>query len=287
MLRLLLGLIATFLMIGMVFYFFLFANPIGIHEPNLLNWIPALAVILGFGISGWINRKLKYKYLPILLLPLVILKPFGYIYFPLIVILDLIAISALLLTRDTINTNWKRGGGTFLLLSFIYLLFSQALILEKSGFDYDEDGALVNAVTLWDFNSLKNDVLPSHVLLTEDNTTVDIEDIGKEVCLISFWATWCAPCIENKPALEQLKAELANEKIKFVDITFDSDIETWRQYIIDHDPKGLQLRSRDQHATGRQLGFAGIPMYIIVDKDGSYRKIRSFESARDLIKGVN
>lgn len=41
------------------------------------------------------------------------------------------------------------------------------------------------------------------------------------VYVLNFWATWCAPCVEELPAFEKLNQEYAPKKVKVVLISTD------------------------------------------------------------------
>ena len=46
--------------------------------------------------------------------------------------------------------------------------------------------------------------------------------------LINFWATWCKPCVEELPYLEQLRAETSEDELRIVLVSLDfpKQIET-------------------------------------------------------------
>lgn len=46
--------------------------------------------------------------------------------------------------------------------------------------------------------------------------------------VINFWATWCAPCVEEMPYFETLHTEMANQKVKviLVSLDFKKDLES-------------------------------------------------------------
>ena len=39
-----------------------------------------------------------------------------------------------------------------------------------------------------------------------DNNSVSLLDFGGKVVLLNVWATWCAPCVAEMPALDRLQA---------------------------------------------------------------------------------
>jgi D-alanyl-D-alanine carboxypeptidase len=283
--RVLLGVIISIAVMGVLFYFFIFLNPLGIHGSNTLKWIPVLVAGLSLYFSGRINQNTSAKLLPVLFIPLILLKPFNFFYFPFIIIIFIIGVLSLVVTLKIIPTNYKKISWTAMVAIFLYFLLSQPLILEKKESGYDDEGELVNAIVLWDFTEKKGLELPDHFLLDRDNLDFNMKSFSGKTYFISFWATWCAPCMKNKPELEKLKKEFKyNSQIEFIDVSFDGDRERWLQYIVNTQPMGLQLISENQQKTGRALNFAGIPMHFIVKPDGSYKEYRSFQVAKKALE---
>jgi peroxiredoxin len=50
---------------------------------------------------------------------------------------------------------------------------------------------------------------PALALRTPAGEAVDLASLRGKVVLVNFWATWCAPCVEEMPALARLRARLA------------------------------------------------------------------------------
>lgn len=282
--KILASILISGLIIGIIFYFFLFLNPIGIHASNTLKWIPLLIVMIIFYIGGRINKNTSLIWWPILLVPLILFKPFNFIYFPFVIILILTSILMLLVTRAEQNKRYRILGWVGVGLIFMFYLLNQPMIIEKEGFGYDEKGNLVNAKVLWDFSSKEALRLPNHILADKDKNDVNLANLKEHTYFVSFWATWCGPCMEKKPALNELKKQLqTNSEIKFVDISFDTNHDQWKKYLKNKNPIGLQLISKNSQATSRELNFAGIPMYFIVEKDGIYKAYRSFDITKNII----
>lgn len=283
-LKIIIGIFTSSIIIGLLFYWFLFVNPLKIYEANTLKWIPILITIISIYVSGRINKDTPIKFLPLLFIPFILFKPFNFLFFPFILILFLIGALVLLVTRNQNQSKFNILGWTGIAGIFLFFLLSQPLILEKENFGYDDNGELINANIMWSFAEKTSFELPNHILLKKNNTEFNIANIKGETYLITFWATWCAPCMKEKPELEKLKRALGNShNIKFIDVSFDIDRNKWIQYLENEKPQGMQLISDNQQKTSREFNFAGIPMHIIVNKDGTYKKYHSFEVVKKVI----
>src|SRR3546814_7637668 len=49
--------------------------------------------------------------------------------------------------------------------------------------------------------------------------TLTLERFRGKVILVNFWATWCAPCVEEMPSLDDLQADLGGEDFSVVAIS--------------------------------------------------------------------
>ncbi len=58
---------------------------------------------------------------------------------------------------------------------------------------------------------------------------VTLADFRGKVVLLNFWATWCAPCVQEMPWLDQLAREMAEQPFAIVAISLD---ETGRNKVI-------------------------------------------------------
>ena len=272
------------IIIGLLFYLFLFVNPLNIYESNTLKWIPILITIISLYVSGRLNKDTPIKFLPLLFIPFIIFKPFNFAFFPFILILFLTGALILLVSRNQKQSKFNILGWIVIVGIFLFFLFSQPLILEKENFGYADNGELINANVIWNFEEQTSFELPNHILFKKNNSEFNIANIKGEPYLITFWATWCAPCIQEKPELEKFKRALGNShNIKFIDVSFDIDRNKWVQYLENKKPQGMQLISENQQKTSREFNFAGLPMHVIVNKDGTYKKYHSFEVVRKLI----
>lgn len=92
---------------------------------------------------------------------------------------------------------------------------------------------------------------------------------GKPV-LVNLWATWCAPCIRELPALDRLAAATPG----IIVVALSQDMEGWRtvtpflaQQRLDH----LTIRLDSAMRYGLAVGATGLPLTIFYGPDGRER----------------
>ena len=56
-----------------------------------------------------------------------------------------------------------------------------------------------------------------------NNETIDLKKFENSLVIINFWATWCAPCIEEMPSLNRLQANKDFNNLKIIPINVGRD----------------------------------------------------------------
>ena len=56
-------------------------------------------------------------------------------------------------------------------------------------------------------------------------------DYRNKVTLVNFWATWCPPCVEEIPLLNNLQAEMKGEKFEMLSINFGESRGVIKKFI--------------------------------------------------------
>ena len=95
--------------------------------------------------------------------------------------------------------------------------------------------------------------------------------------VLEFWATWCAPCVEAIPHLNELADELPADDIRFVSIT-DEEAGTVAPFLESIPISGLVGLDLDRSAF-RDYGVQSIPTTFLVDKEGV---VQAVTRARDV-----
>jgi peroxiredoxin len=73
---------------------------------------------------------------------------------------------------------------------------------------------------------------PGFELPLLDGGSVSLVSLRGRVVLLNFWATWCAPCEAEMPAMQRLHAALAGKDFALVAVSLDTgrdEVEKFRQ----------------------------------------------------------
>jgi len=105
--------------------------------------------------------------------------------------------------------------------------------------------------------------------------TVTLASLRGQVVLLNLWATWCVPCREETPYLQDLYEEYGDRGFQVVGISLDTgdasdQVEMFVEeyevtYTILHDP---QMRGMELYQV------PGLPATFMIDREGVIRWIR-------------
>lgn len=84
--------------------------------------------------------------------------------------------------------------------------------------------------------------------------------------LLNLWATWCAPCVAELPALARLQAHAPG--IRVLAINTDSQKVDAAAFLKSHGAGSLPVFVDTEHMMMRSFVVPGLPTTILIDPDG-------------------
>ncbi|RIA55589.1 TlpA disulfide reductase family protein [Dichotomicrobium thermohalophilum] len=110
---------------------------------------------------------------------------------------------------------------------------------------------------------------------------VTLEDFRGRVVLLNFWATWCAPCVQEMPWLDQLARDMADQPFNVIAISLD---EAGRRKVIPfyqrHGIETLEVYTDPDQRVGAinppagvsaPFSLYGMPTTYVIGKNGAVR----------------
>ena len=98
---------------------------------------------------------------------------------------------------------------------------------------------------------------------------VNLEDYKGKLLILNFWATWCAPCKEEMPSLDnlQVNADLNNLKIFPINIGQES-LKKSESFFKDLNIKNLDIYFDSPITLAKKFSLRGVPTTIFFNKEG-------------------
>ncbi len=108
---------------------------------------------------------------------------------------------------------------------------------------------------------------PDFSLALFDGQVVRLSDFRGKVVFLNFWASWCPPCRDEAPLLEQAWRRYKDQDVVFLGVDIQDSDEAARSFLREF---GITyMNGRDP--SGRiaiNYGVYGIPETFFIDRDG-------------------
>jgi thiol-disulfide isomerase/thioredoxin len=144
-----------------------------------------------------------------------------------------------------------------LLIIFIYLI--------TINFSYSsEKPDLKNLVII------KNPKLYENVIFMDINQkNVNLDNFKGKLLILNFWATWCAPCKEEMPSLDDLQTNTKLNNLKIFPINIgQEDISKSESFFKELNIQNLEIYFDAPITLAKKFSLRGVPTTIIFNKEG-------------------
>jgi len=108
-------------------------------------------------------------------------------------------------------------------------------------------------------------------LFGDTSKTISNDNLLGKKYLLSFWATWCRPCIEQMPYLDSVYKKYHSKGLELLSVSLDNDLNKVQSF----QTKSYAMPWLNAFAPGefdnkfiKSLGIAGVPVEFLVDSKG-------------------
>ena len=118
-------------------------------------------------------------------------------------------------------------------------------------------------------------VLASLAVLTASPTliadtptaTLDLARFHGQVVVVDFWASWCKPCRQSIPWLNQLRSQYASQGLVIIGVNVDAERSDAERFLREV-PIDFQVLYDPQGRLAQEFHVQGMPSTFVYDRNG-------------------
>ncbi|MBD1400312.1 peroxiredoxin family protein [Pelovirga terrestris] len=111
------------------------------------------------------------------------------------------------------------------------------------------------------------DAAPDFAVLDHRGIQRTLADYQGQVVIINFWASYCPPCRQEKPSMDQLYQDKKNQGLKILAVTGEKKRSVERY--LKKFPLSLTVLRDEQGTMHRSYGVLSYPQSFVMDRDGT------------------
>ncbi|MEW8085578.1 MAG: TlpA disulfide reductase family protein [Candidatus Thiodiazotropha endolucinida] len=111
---------------------------------------------------------------------------------------------------------------------------------------------------------------PDFTLKSREGVNIKLSELRGQVVMVNFWASWCGPCRQEMPLLQQLFDRYQSLGFSLLGVNVDGDRAAADKMLSDL-PVSFPILYDDRSKVSKQYQVKAMPSTFMVDRDGRIR----------------
>jgi cytochrome c biogenesis protein CcmG, thiol:disulfide interchange protein DsbE len=103
-----------------------------------------------------------------------------------------------------------------------------------------------------------------------DDSALDLDALKGKVVYLDFWASWCEPCRQSFPWMNQLQDELGANGLVVIAVDVDRERAAAEQFLRSY-PARFRIVYDPQGTLPEKFAVRGMPTSFLIDRNGQVR----------------
>ena len=100
-----------------------------------------------------------------------------------------------------------------------------------------------------------------------------LADSGGRVIVLDFWASWCGPCIQAMPQIEEVVRDFSPDQVQLIAVNLQEPAETIKAALERMGLEEVAVALDRSGSVAEQYGVTAIPQTVIVDPSGDVARL--------------
>ncbi|WP_372972505.1 TlpA family protein disulfide reductase [Marinobacter sp.] len=111
---------------------------------------------------------------------------------------------------------------------------------------------------------------PDFTLKSRSGDNLRLEDLRGEVIMLNFWASWCGPCRQEMPHMDDIEKEFRDYGFRVLAVNVDQNREDAEEFLADMPVNFPILWDHDSQVSER-YDVQAMPTTVMIDRNGQAR----------------
>lgn len=112
---------------------------------------------------------------------------------------------------------------------------------------------------------------PAFQLSGRGGKSIDLSQFKGQVVMINFWATWCGPCRQEMPLLEDIYKKYKPMGFTMLGVNVEPDSRSAEAWLSKQKPVSFPIAFDTDSKVSKLYKVAGMPSTVFVDRKGNVR----------------
>ena len=111
------------------------------------------------------------------------------------------------------------------------------------------------------------DTAPDFSITTDRGKTITATNFGGKVLVLHFWASWCGPCVDEVPSINEFQKKVADSGVVVLGVSVDTNENAYRKFLDKYQVAFQTARDPDANIS-TSYGTFKYPETYIIDRSG-------------------
>jgi peroxiredoxin len=121
-------------------------------------------------------------------------------------------------------------------------------------------------------SSLEGQAAPDFVLKSSSGQNLRLSEYRGNVVMINFWATWCGPCRQEMPLLDDLYGRYQRVGFSLLGVNIDDDSRRALQ-MVEELGVSFPVLFDEAKEVSKMYAVEAMPVTVLVDREGRVRHV--------------
>lgn len=133
------------------------------------------------------------------------------------------------------------------------------------------------------FASSETTQAPDFTLPSKDSGNIRLSEQRGNIVMVNFWASWCGPCREELPEMEEIYQEYADMGFEILAVNVDDEVSK-ADILLDDIEVSFPVLYDTAGDVSQLYDVNAMPTTVIIDRDGNQRLLHLGYRAGDEVK---